>query len=230
MIIGIIPARMDSARLPGKALRQVQGLPLIGYVIARAKRIQGLEVLILATTDRSVDDALAEYALAQGIAVYRGDLDNVALRLLNCTIEFGGDYFVRLNGDAPFVDPNLVTQGITCCQGEQPDLVTNLVGRTFPYGVVVEIVQRDAFERAYAHMTTPEEHEHVTQYLYEHPDEFSIQIITSPFPELSQAHMVVDTEVDFETFEDVAVELGETVFTADYQQVASLYLTVQRAL
>ena len=59
-VVGIILARLDSTRLPGKALRQVKGVPLIGYIIARAKRIPDLEVLVLATTERPLDDSLAE--------------------------------------------------------------------------------------------------------------------------------------------------------------------------
>lgn len=226
-IVGIIPARVDSTRLQGKVLRQVRGMPLIGYVIARAKRTPGLGVLVLATTDRPVDDPLAEYALAQGVAIYKGDLCDVARRLLTCAVKFRGDYFVRLNGDAPFIDPDLVAQGIAYCQDGRTDLVTNLIGRTFPYGIAVEIIRRHAFERAYARMTTPEEREHVTQYLYKHPEEFNIQTITSPFPELSRARVVVDTEADFEMFERVVAQLGEAALTASYQQVASLYLTMR---
>lgn len=226
-IVGIIPARVDSTRLMGKALKQVEGMPLIGYVIARAKRIQGLKALVLATTDRPVDDPLVEYALSQGLMVYRSDLHNVARRLMTCVVKFKGDYFVRLNGDSPFIDPNLIFQGMSYCQDRQPDLVTNLIGRTFPYGIAVEIVRTEAFSRAYTGMTTSEEREHVTQYLYTHSEEFNIQTITSPFPELRRARMVVDTEADFEMFERVVALLGEAVFTANYQRVASLYLSLK---
>ena len=225
-IVGIIPARMDSTRLPGKPLKHVKGMPLIDYVIVRAKRIPGLGALVLATTERPVDNPLVEYALSQGVAVYRGHLRDVALRLLTCAVKFRGDYFVRLNGDAPFIDPDLVAQGMTYCQDGQTDLVTNLIGRTFPYGIAVEVIQRRAFERAYARMTIPEEREHVTQYLYKHPEEFSIQTITSPFPELSQARVAIDTQADFEMFERAVAQLGEAALTASYQQVASLYLTM----
>ena len=223
-VVGIILARLDSTRLPGKALRQVKGVPLIGYVIARAKRIPDLEVLVLATTERPLDDPLAEYALSQGVKVYRGDLCDVALRVLNCAAKFGGDYFVRLNGDAPFHDPELIAQGIAYCQDGEIELVTNLIGRTFPYGIAVEIIRTDAFERSYENMTTPEELEHVTQYLYMHLEKLKIKTITSSCPELSQARVVVDTKADFEMFKHVANQLGETVLTAGYKQVAKLYL------
>ena len=228
LIVGIIPARLDSTRLPGKALKQVKGMPLIGYVIARAKRIPGLGGLVLATTERPVDDPLAEYALSQGVAVYRGALHDVALRLLTCAAKFRGDYFVRLNGDTPFLDSTLITQGMAYCHDGRPDLVTNLIGRTFPYGIAVEVIRTEAFGQAYTRMTTSEEREQVTRYLYVHPAAFNIQTIISSRPELSRARVVVDTEADFEMFERMVIRLGEAVSTAGYQEVASLYLSMRQ--
>ena len=226
-IIGIIPARVDSTRLPGKVLRQVNGIPLIGYVIARAKRIPNLEALVLATTGRSIDDQLCEYALSQDAAFYRGDPYDVALRVLRCAKKFGSDYFVRLNADSPFLDPDLIAQGMACCQDGRTELVTNLIDRTFPYGIAVEIIKTEAFERAYRHMRTAEEREHVTYYLYRHQEEFEIQTLTSPCPKLSRARLVVDTKADFEMFACVLSQLGETAFTAGYRQVAELYCAKQ---
>jgi spore coat polysaccharide biosynthesis protein SpsF len=223
-IVGIIPARVDSTRFPGKTLRKVKGIPLIGYVMARAKRIPNLEALILATTERSIDDPLCEYALSKDVALYRGDLYDVALRVLRCAEKFGSDYFVRLNADSPFLDPALIAQGMVYCQDGRTELVTNLIDRTFPYGIAVEIIETDAFERAYERMRTAKEREHVTYYLYTHQEEFQIQTLTSPCPELSRARLVVDTKADFEMFTRVLGQLGETVSTAGYRQVAETYL------
>ena len=83
-----------------KALLEVGGKSLIGYVIDRAKRIKGLSHLVLATINRTIDDPLCEYATSQAISIFRGDLNDVALRVLNCAKMFNADYFVRLNGAA----------------------------------------------------------------------------------------------------------------------------------
>ncbi len=224
VITGIILARIDSTRLPGKVLRQVHGIPLIDYVIRRAKHINKMDKLFLATTNRSIDDPLAEHAHLQGITVYRGDVDNVALRVLKCARAFHCDYFVRLNGDSPFLDPDLITQGITYCYNTSVDMVTNLIGRTFPYGIAVEIIRTYAFEQAYNKMSQQHEREHVTRYLYDHQEEFTVQSMTSAYPELRSAHLVVDNEDDLEVFDCMVGKLGTNVYTADYREVASLYM------
>ena len=227
-IVAIIVARLDSKRLPEKSLKEVNGLPLIHYVISRAKRIPGIDTVVLATSNRNLDDPLANYADSQGVSLYRGSCDDLALRMLCCAKELKAEYFVRLNGDSPFLDPDVIAEGIAFCTTEQFDLITNLDGRTFPYGVAVEILRTAAFEKAYKDMTRSEEHENVTLYLYEHSEDFRIKSITSKRSELSLARMVVDTKEDFELFGKLVTELGDDVFTAGYAEIAELYIRKQR--
>ena len=229
-IVGIIPGRLDSTRLPGKALRKVKGVPLIGYVFARAKRILNLETLVLATSERSTDDPLAEYARSQGVAVYRGDLSDVSLRFLNCAAEFGGDYFVRLNGDCPFLDPVLIGEGIDHCLDSDVDFVTNLVNRTFPYGIAVEIVKVTTFVRAYNDMVLPEDREHITKYLYDHLHEFKVVPMESGLPDLAKARLVIDTEEDFRRFMIIVERLGDQLTQSRYTDIARLYLEIPTSM
>lgn len=226
-VIGIIPARLDSSRLPGKALKTVNGIPLLGYVFERSKKILGITKLVLATTSRTVDEPLTEYAESQGISVYRGDLDDVAHRMLNCAKKFEAEYFIRLNGDSPFPDKQLIGDAIGYCCGREYDLITNLIDRTFPYGISVEIVKTETYEKMYNEMKSSEEKEHVTKRFYAYPEQFKIKSIVSENSNLKGTKIVVDTHEDFDTFEKVVGELGEDVFTAGYQSIAELYFSVQ---
>lgn len=227
-IVAIIIARLDSKRLPNKALRIVNGLPLIYYVLTRAKCIPGIDNIVVATSNRPTDDRLAAYVVSQGIDIYRGSLENVALRVLNCAIKFKADYFVRLNGDSPFLDSSLIAQGINYCRNGKIDFVTNLIDRSFPYGISVEIIRTDAFKRAYTRMTQPEEHKHITQYLYSHLEEFNYKTITSSRPELNSARVAIDTDDDFELFKHIVDKLGEFVFSVGYVQIAEIYFKKKR--
>jgi spore coat polysaccharide biosynthesis protein SpsF len=222
-VIGIIPVRFDSQRLPGKALRQSHGMPLLGYVIERAKRIPNLDQIWVATTDRPVDDTISKYARAQGLFVFRGDTDDVAYRLLECSRRARTGYCVRLNGDSPFPDAGLIGEGIRICMGNRADFVTNLVGRTFPYGVSVEIISVTAFEKAYRAMQTREEREHVTPYFYSHKEIFDVHCMTSPLHGIAGTRLAVDTEDDWRLFEQVVAKLGKSVWTAGYREIAELY-------
>jgi len=229
VVIGIIPARLDSARLPGKALRQVKGRSLIDYVIARAQRIPNLDALVVATTDRPLDDPLAEYVASQGMAVYRGESSDLALRLLNCTRDFKGDYLVRLNGDSPFLDPALIGEGIEYCRNGVPDLVTNLPGRTFPYGISVEVLRVATLRRVYTYMALPKYRENVTKYFYDHLQDFEIVAMQSPLKELADARLVVDTEADFTMFETIVEEFGDRLERSQYADIAQLYLNLRQS-
>jgi spore coat polysaccharide biosynthesis protein SpsF len=224
-LLGIVLARLDSSRLPGKALRVCAGLPLVEHAIVRARRCQQLRGLVLATTDRAVDDRLVEYARSLSMPVFRGDVDDVAGRVLACSREHGAEYLLRINGDSPFFDPELVDEAIELLDDGEVDLVTNLIDRTFPYGIAVEILRTAALADAHACMT-PAEREHVTQHFYKRLGDWRVRSIRSERPELSRARLVVDTEDDLAQFERLAERLGPELHTAGYAEVASLALSL----
>ncbi len=223
-IIAIIVARMDSSRLPGKVLKEVNNVPIIKHVISRGRKINFLDDMVLATTDRQVDLSLVRYAKAQGVKVFSGPKDDVALRMLQCAQTYQASHFIRINGDSPFLDPALITKGITYCSDSKIDLITNLIGRTFPYGVSVEIVKTDLFSTVYNSINSKLYREHPTKYLYDNIEKFNIHQISSEFPELKNARLVVDTEDDFKMFRYIVHSLGDRVWDADFREIAQINL------
>ena len=222
--IGIIPARLDSKRLASKALRDILGRPLVQYVIERARGARSLTAIVLATSSRPVDDALADCAPRLGVDVFRGSAHNVAERCASCARQHGADFFVRLNADSPFPDPSLIEEGLRQVAGAAPaDLVTNLPGRTFPYGISVEVVNVATLLRILPTLSG-EEAEHVTQRFYGQPDAFAIRRLVSPKPELQGARLVVDTEDDLSAFRALVRSLGPRVMEARFDEVAALAL------
>jgi spore coat polysaccharide biosynthesis protein SpsF len=223
MLLGaIILARTDSRRLPRKALREVDGLPLIRYVIERAKQINCSQPLILATTDRPLDDELARYAENSGALVYRGAAADVACRALECAHCFSLDFFVRLNGDSPFLDPRLIDSSSTLC-GKDCDLISNLPCKRFPYGISVEWIRTKSLERAYPYMTEANK-EHLTQFFYEHPNHYRICAIKKKGPSLRNVRLVVDTPEDLGMIEKLMHQLGDRKLTACYSDVCDEYI------
>jgi spore coat polysaccharide biosynthesis protein SpsF len=102
----IVQARMSSKRLPGKSLMKIGGYPLIYYVLNRLK-ITGEQVIVATSTDFS-DDVLVEYLKEQDFKFYRGSLDNVLNRYIATANKFGIDEIIRVTGDNPFVDIELL--------------------------------------------------------------------------------------------------------------------------
>ncbi len=194
----IILSRMDSSRLPGKALIDIAGRPLIGHVLSFCQKIDGIDSIALATSNRLVDAPLSEFAKINGIACIRGSLDNVAERFLSTMIALDLDVAVRVNGDSPLNDPNLISEGIRRFKQGSFDLVSNVPKRTYPFGVSVEIIGRNAMEYACSVMNDQQHREHVTKYFYDHKEKFKIFTMTSGEPAFAGVQLAVDTREDLD--------------------------------
>ncbi|WP_170958924.1 NTP transferase domain-containing protein [Magnetospirillum sp. 15-1] len=191
----LVFARLDSARLPGKALTDLGGRPLLGRVLDRLRLAAGTRPVIVATSDRPVDDPIAAFATADGAPVFRGDCDDVAGRALAAARRFGLERFVRISGDSPFMDPALCRLMVDLAETGDDDVVTNVFPRGWPPGCSVEIIRTAAMERAVAAMTDAHDHEHVTPYFYRHADRF--RICNVPPPEaLPLVPLTLDTAGD----------------------------------
>lgn len=207
-IVAVIQARMSSSRLPGKAMRTIQGRSLLGHVVDRVRRCRSIDGLWIATSINADDDAVASFAQSEGLKLHRGPLDDVAGRLLCAARIAGAQALVRITADSPLVDPAIVDQAVTLFRREQPDLVTNVFPRTFPKGQSVEVIKLSALALAYAEMTTTAEREHVTQWFYTHHDRMLILNFQAPEPR-GEMQLGVDTLEDLGRVEAILTRLDE---------------------
>lgn len=226
-VVGIVLARTGSTRLWGKVFRHVGRRSILESVLRRAHMIWELDDVVVATTDQREDDALVAYAQWLGAEIFRGDQENVAARVLNCAETRRASHFIRLNGDSPFPDPALIGEGVRLAIEGGYDFVTNLVGRTYPYGIAVEVVGVDAYRRAASTIDSPEQREHPTQVLYDVMSRLRVSSMVADTPELSNARLVVDDENDLDVINRVSLSLGSAAGSAGYVAVARAYLACQ---
>jgi spore coat polysaccharide biosynthesis protein SpsF len=166
MSVGVVvQARMTSRRLPGKVLAPLAGRPALVWLLERLERVEGLDGVVVATSDDGSDDAVAAFCAGRGTPVFRGPLDDVAGRMLRAGRAHGFDAIVRISGDSPLLDQRLVAHAATLMRETGADLVTNVRPRTFPPGQSVEVVRADVLARALDGMSA-DEREHVTGPLY----------------------------------------------------------------
>lgn len=224
-IIAIIFARFDSSRLPGKALIEVNNEPILGYVINRAKKIKNIEHVVLATTDREIDNPLVEFAQKRGVLVFRGDLQNVAKRALDCANDFKADYFIRLNGDSPFLDFDLISKSMENIANF--DFITNLKPRTFPYGIAVEIIKTKFFEKHFA-LFGPKEKEHIFSYFYNDKVEMRAKYITAE-SDNQDVILTIDELKDLEKFEMINSQIGIDINNMGYKELIENYLKFNKS-
>ncbi|MCA9289719.1 MAG: NTP transferase domain-containing protein [Phycisphaerales bacterium] len=194
-IDAIVQARLTSRRLPGKVLRPLHGRPMLTYLLERLERCRRLRSIIVATSADASDDPIASFCAGRGVPCVRGPLEDVAGRFGAVLDAFEPDAFVRVCADSPLLDPALVDHAAARYRATIADVVSNVVGRTYPSGQSVEVVGVSAFRDACARMTEPFDREHVTPYLYRHADRYRIHGFRSSRP-MGNVGLAVDTEAD----------------------------------
>ncbi|HQS67280.1 MAG TPA: sugar phosphate nucleotidyltransferase [Sulfuricurvum sp.] len=220
MILAILQARMSSSRLPGKVLKKINERPVLAYEIDRIKQSKKIEKIILATSVNSEDDALESFAEDNNIACYRGDLGNVLKRFYDCATAYNADIIVRLTGDCPIIDPMIIDDVISLFQREHSDYASNAVERSYPDGLDVEVFSYKALKTAYLNAQQETEKEHVTKYIYTHPESFKISHLKNDI-DYSYIRWTLDTIDDFYFFKDF-YELHKNV---DFSWKAALSIT-----
>ena len=166
--LAIIQARTGSSRLPGKVLKPILGQPMILHQLERVRRCRSLDQIVLATSEHSSDDDLARTVEAAGYTVFRGDLNDVLLRFSSCSRTYPADTVVRLTGDCPLSDPELIDEVVEAFHSDGWDYLSNSADEqalTVPDGCDVEVFHRHLLEQAVQEARLPSEREHVTPWM-----------------------------------------------------------------
>ena len=198
----LVVARMDSRRFPGKVIRLLKGASLLEWIVTRLNDVPTLRGQVaIATTLRSVDDPIDQIGRELDIPVFRSQFDtDVARRLLDASEFFHWDGFFRINGDSPFVDPDLLSRAIEKWKKQDLDFITNLKPRSFPYGVSCEGIKNSVL-RENINQFTDSNREHVTEWFYQNLDKLRFDNIFSEFDYDSSVSLAVDVEKDLHILE-----------------------------
>lgn len=189
----ILQARLGSSRLPRKALAAIAGQTILEHCLRRLM-FAGVAPVVLATTDRPEDQALAAVAHHLGAAVFRGDADDVLGRFVAAAEAFDFDHIVRATGDNPGVDIQAPGRLLGALRLGEADYVCE---QGLPYGGAVEAVTRDALVRAAKEATRPDDREHVTTYVRRNSDLFYVVQLAAPAPlRRPDVRVTVDTADD----------------------------------
>ena len=205
----IIQARMNSQRLPGKVLREILGKPLLGYELERLKKVRLADGLLVATSVNAADDAIAEYCKKRSVSCFRGSEEDVLARFYEAAKQASAETVVRVCGDSPLVDPELVDRTIERYLKDRGELdyVSNVLKRTFPRGLDCEVFSFKALEEATREATLKSEREHVTPFIYNRPQRYRLAGVEGD-RDLSGYRWTVDTEEDFELIQKILSQVS----------------------
>jgi len=198
---------MSSSRLPGKVMRKLNGKPMLHHVINQAQGSQHVDTVVVLTSTRSEDDPIEEYCHTLNVSVFSGSLHDVLKRFDDAAEIFHADVIVRVTADCPFVDPSEIDKVVQCYFSDPVDYCSNVYPRTVPDGMDVEVVSRNCLSRLQQIVTSDSDREHVTSYIHQHPELFTISHEPSVHPGLSIYKFSVDTYNDFVVAEVLSKEL-----------------------
>lgn len=224
-ILFVAQARSGSSRLPRKVLLPFYGgKTILQLLIEKLRTIPGTDLLI-ATTDNPHDDALAQMASDCGAPVYRGSENDVLARFIGAASQAGAQRIIRICSDNPFLDADsLRLLADTAIANPDADYISFDINGTpsikTHYGFWAEYATVDALKRV-AQLTDEQlYHEHVTNYIYAHPEAFNIKWIPGPGDLLKNLpiRLTIDTEADFK----VAQEIYATLKAADKLKIADV--------
>ena len=190
----VIQARMSSSRFPEKVLSPLCGMPMLMWTINYCRQIN-LPLFVLTSTDKS-DDQLIGMLEKNYVSYYRGSLENVVSRYLSFMKEHQVKKVVRISGDSPLINPDVILKVIAQDQElADADLTTNVFPRSFPKGQSVEVIPRKSLELLRDRSLSESDIEHVTPYFYANYKEFKINNLNNT-EDLSSINLSVDTKED----------------------------------
>jgi glutamate-1-semialdehyde 2,1-aminomutase len=167
--VALVQARMGSTRFPNKVMQPCfNGKPLIGVLFERLIRSKLIDEIVLATSEQENNKQLSAYVEQMGYRVYAGSESDVLGRYYDAAQMTNADIIVRITGDCPLVDPELVDKVIQAFKDNNScDYASNINPPSYPDGLDIEVFSMKALTKAYQEATTKFEREHVTPYLRE---------------------------------------------------------------
>lgn len=178
-VLAILQARVSSTRLPGKVLEPILGEPMIVRQVERVGRARTLDHLVVATSVDVSDDPLVRVCEQHGIDVCRGPLEDVLSRFRECAARFSPAHIVRLTGDCPLADPELIDRLVLFHVEGGYDYSSTALQPTFPDGLDAEVFTSATLESTWHSATLSSQREHVTSYIYTHGERFRLGSLKS---------------------------------------------------
>jgi len=200
-VLAIIQARMKSTRLPGKVLKKLGEKSVLEILIERLRKSKTIDEMVVATTTSKEDDIIIKLLESIGVKYYRGSEDDVLDRYFKAATLFNAKNIVRITADNPLTNVNLIDLQVKLLAKNNYDYTTvkNVI-----LGLGSEVFTFNALKKAWEKARRKYQREHVTPYIYEHPEIFKIKCISAPNPlRRSDIRLTIDTPEDLKLYQEL---------------------------
>lgn len=200
----VIQARLTSTRLPKKVLLPFHGsMTILDILIDKIRSV--CPKIVIATSSKSENDELVKFATHKDVCCYRGSEDDVLQRFVDSAKASNITHVIRICSDNPFLDVNSLKKLISCVEEDSDcDYISFDIDGTpsikTHYGFWAEYVSLDTLSRISSLTSEQLYHEHVTNYVYTHPEMFKIKWLEVPafVKQHKNVRLTIDTKEDFE--------------------------------
>ncbi len=200
MTVVVVQSRLSSERLPQKSLLDLQGKPLLSWVLNVARKVKA-DKYVLATDEESYETYLP-FASEYGFDCFSGPKDDVLKRFCMVIEKTNADTIIRITGDNPF----LFYESIQSLEKEYISLNCDYFAWLgLPHGSGAEIFSASKLLQAEKNTNDPYDREHVGPALYRYPQEY--KIVTKKAPNewfAPEFRTTVDTSADYEYAKQLA--------------------------
>jgi spore coat polysaccharide biosynthesis protein SpsF len=207
-VLAIVQSRLNSRRLPGKALLPMGCSTILGLCVKRVCSAKLVSKTFVSTSLESSDNKIVEFCKNNKINSFRGSLEDVGKRLLDTALSCRQERFLRICGDSPFIDPSIIDEAISISKTSDFDLVTNVFPRSFPKGQSVEVIRTKTMQQICSKKRTKAEKEHATSYFYDNHHQYRICSFNSGADQ-ANSRQCIDDEKDYKIAKDL-VDLNDT--------------------
>ncbi len=204
-VYAIIQSRMNSTRFAGKALYPIAGIPLTEHIINRVKAVANLDHIVLAVPDSPSEKPLLELAQKLNIKSVTGPEEDVLERFLLAADQVKAKHIVRICGDNPLVDRNLMRLLINAHMEENADYT--ITRDLIPLGTGCEVVKVKTLKSIAEATTEKKYREHVTTWFHDNPAAANQFHVPAPTYLANSSHrLTVDTKNDIVLMEKIFSE------------------------
>ena len=215
MIGFIVQARLGSTRLPNKIILPFyDGKSIFELLLDKLLAFDNIKCIVATTLD-PVNDILETICENYGVSCFRGDENDVLKRFIDAAEYFDVDGIIRVCSDNPFLNVPAMEELISKVSTSKMDYISFNISGTpsikTHYGFWTEYVTISCLKKVESLTTETLYREHVTNYIYSHPESFEIEWIQVPdiILENKNVRLTIDTKDDFESAQTMYSEIND---------------------
>lgn len=205
----IIQARLASTRMPAKIVQPFfKEKSIIELMLDKLKGFPQCDIIVATSKDKS-NDPLAQIVENSGVQCFRGSEDDVLQRFIDAAEMTGAKRIIRVCSDNPFLEEHAILRLLEHGSQTDAEYVSFLVNGTpsikTHFGFWTEYVTIDALKEVRSLTSEKLYHEHVTNYIYTHPEQFKIEWLSTPacIENRTDIRLTCDTPIDFANIKSI---------------------------